>query len=358
MKKEQETVIEADAIGVNMFDTPAPVAINNSADKVAQALNKLVDAGEITEQDKGLVLWFHKHCKDMGFSLAEAGRTIRYNSATVSRLFNGNYEGSLTNVIKQIKSYKHLTDERAMMAQDEFVETSIWNTVRLTCLLAFRRHAPVRIIGVSQIGKTSALLEYKRRSEWRCIYVRIPAAPSFRTVVEAVSEAVGVTIHNNVDALRKRVISALDENTLLIIDELHELAISSSTAVAMKSMEWIREIYDRTKCGLVVCGTRTMEDDLLRGKIAGWLDQFNQRCIKVTELPVRLPDSDFDKTFKAYGFPVPDGDTLAVIRNMRMNRLTTSLKMASDLASEKGLEKTLELFVKTVHTAFGKEVFK
>lgn len=353
-----QKTIDAAAVDFNLIDTPAPVAINNSADKVSLALNKLVEAGEITEQDKSLVMWFHKHCKDMGFSLAEAGKMIRYNSATVSRLFNGTYEGSLTNVLKALKNYKHLSDERAMMTQDEFVETSIWNTVRLTCLLAFRRHAPVRIIGISQIGKTSALLEYKRRSEWRCVYVRIPAAPSFRTVVEAIAEAVGVSIHNNVDALRKRVISALDENTLLIIDELHELAVSSSKAVTLKAMEWIREIYDRTKCGLVVCGTRTMEDDLIHGKVAGWLDQFNQRCIKVTELPVRLPDSDFDKTFRAYGFPEPDGDTLAVIRTMRMNRLTTSLKMASDLASEKGLEKTLELFVKTVRTAFGREVFK
>ena len=357
MTKTDEQV-NIDAIGPNMFDRHAQVAINQSADKVAIALNKLVEAGEITDQDKSLIQWFHKRTKDAGMSLTEAGSLIRYNSATVSRLFNGTYEGNLTNVLKAIKTYKHLEDERSAMTQDEFVETSIWNTVRLNCLLAFRRHAPVRIVGVSQIGKTSALLEYKRRSEWRCIYVRIPSAPSFRTVVEAVADAVGVTIHSNVDALRKRVIAALDENTLLIIDELHELAISSSKAVAMKSMEWIREIYDRTQCGLDVCGTRTMEDDLMHGKIAGWLDQFNQRCIKVSELPVRLPDSDFDKTFLAYDFPAPDGDTLAMIRSMRMNRLTTCLKMASDVANEKQLARTLDLFVKTVRTAFGKDVFK
>ncbi len=357
MSQKEET-INPDAISVNAFDAPAPVAINQSADKVAIALNKLVEAGDITEQDKSLIQWFHKRTKDAGMSLTEAGALIRYNSATVSRLFNGTYEGNLSNVLKAIRNYKHLDDERALMTRDEFIETSIWNTVRINCLLALRRHQPVRLIGVSQIGKTAALLEYKRRSEWRCIYVRIPVAPSFGMVVETFAKAVGVSARGNVNDLRERITTALDENTLLIIDELHELAISSSKTTALKAMEWIRELFDRANCGLVVCGTRTMEDDLIYGKSAGWLDQFNQRCIKVAELPARLPDSDFAKTFRAYRFPEPDGDTLVLIRNMRMNRLTTSLKMAADVANEKGLERTLDLFIKTVRTAFGKDVFR
>ncbi len=85
------------------------------------------------------------------------------------------------------------------------------------------RHAPARIIGVSQIGKTHSLLEYKRRSEYLVRYVRIPAAPSFKLCVEEIAAACGVTTRCRVDDLRKRTAQALDHNTLLIVDELRAL---------------------------------------------------------------------------------------------------------------------------------------
>ncbi len=342
----------------NLVMANQKAAISQSADTVAVGFEKLVDEGRITANDKGLILWFFGHCKDRHLNLSEAGKEIHYNAATVSRLFRGNYEGSLDNVIKAIRTYKQLVDERAKMSSDEFVETSIWKSVRATCELALLRHAPARIIGVSQIGKTHSLLEYKRRSEYLVRYVRIPAAPSFKLCVEEIAAACGVTTCCRVDDLRKRTAQALDHNTLLIIDELHELAISSGHTVAMRVMEWIRQLYDVSGCGIVVCGTKVMEEDLMNGPDMGWLDQFNQRCIKILALPNRLPDADIVLTAKAHGFPPPPEAYLCGLREMRMNRLTVALNLASDVAAKRGVERSWELFASVLKSTFGKDILK
>lgn len=364
-KTKTETVTPEVIIGKNpsedfrnLVEAKQATAINQSAETVAIALEKFVDEGRITASEKGLVLWFFGHCKDRRLSLAECGKEIHYNAATVSRLFRGNYEGSLDNVMKAIRSYKQIIDERAKMSGDEFIETSIWKSIRSTCELALLRHAPVRVIGVSQIGKTCALLEYKRRSEYLVRYVRIPAAPSFKVCVEAIANACGVTTRGRVEETRKRVVQSLDHNTLLIVDELHELAISAGPTVAMRVMEWIRELYDVSGCGLVVCGTKVMEDDLMNGPAAGWLDQFQQRCIKVLSLPNRLPDTDIILTAKTYGFPEPPETYMIGLRELRMNRLTVALNLASDVAAKRDQPKTWELFAATLKAAFGKDILK
>lgn len=350
MSEEEVVKAEKDA-GVDLpINT---VGVSMSADAVSVALDKWVEDGTITAGDKGLVLWFFGYVKERGLSCADAAKLIAYNPATVSRLFRANYEGSVTNIIRAIRRLKHITDERGKMVQDTFIDTSIWRDIRATCDLALMRHAPVRIVGVSQIGKTCALKEYQRRSEFLVRYCRLPAAPGFRGVLEAVADSCYVTTRCTTEQLRRRVAKSLDENTLLIIDELHQLAISSGVHSAMKVMEWIRELYDESGCGLVVCGTRAMEDDLIKGELKSWLDQFDQRCIRVLELPTQVPDEDICAAAKAYRLPEPDDDTLIFLRTLRMNRLCLMLRCAAELAQRRQASISWDLAKSAYRTLFG-----
>lgn len=339
---------------VNMVPAPAiGNALNLSADKVALELDKMVADGRITTGEKGLVMWFFGLCRERGYNMTEAGKLIRYTSTTVSRLFRGSYEGNVQKVISAIRSFKQLEAERSRMMSDEFIETSVWHKIRQTCDLAILRHRPVRIVGPSQIGKTRALTEYQRRSEYLVRYCRIPAAPRFRSVVETVAEACAVSTSSDLTTMRKKVLKSLDQNTLLIVDELHELAISAGKRTAMDSVEWLRELYDRRDCGLVVCGTRTMEDDLIYGEQRGWLDQFDQRCSMVLNIPLVLPDADINLITQRAGMPAPSEIDLEMLRTLRMSRLMLSLNLTADIAERRGIDKTWDLFRSALATVRG-----
>ncbi|MGN0857293.1 MAG: AAA family ATPase [Candidatus Spyradenecus sp.] len=306
-----------------------------SADTVLRALNPLVEEGTLSSDDRAQLLWLIGEMRQSSLSLAEAGKRIGYDASTVSKVLGGTYKGSWSNVLESVRKYRHLQAERAKMVSAEFVETSIWERIRQTCDLALIHQMPAMIIGPSQLGKTRALLEYRRRSQFVVRYVRMPAAPGFRGAIEAIADACGVTTRITTEQLRRRIANALDERTLLVIDELHQLAISSGTHSAMKIMEYIRELHDVTQCGLVVCGTRALEHDLIQGPLKGWLEQFVERCIKRLDLPNDLPWSDILLVARAYGLDEPSEAIAETLRHLRMNRLVKVLALAGNLARKR-----------------------
>ena len=188
----------------------------------------------------------------------------------------------------------------------------------------------VRLVGPSQIGKTYCLKEYMRRSNKQVCYVRIPAAPTMKLAVTAFAEAVGVGASLRVEEARQRVAKAVGKNTLLVIDELHELVMSAGKGTAMKVVEWIREIWDNSGCGMVLCGTRSLEDDLINdARMKGWLVQLDQRCQRVVNLPTRLPAEDIAAAAKAYGISGPTDCVESLLSTIRMNRLTSCLALTA-----------------------------
>ena len=315
--------------------TPINGTVTLSADTVLRNLAPLVEEGTLSSDDRAQILWLIGEMRTAHLSLTDAGKRIGYDASTVSKVLGGTYKGSWANVIEAIGKYRHLHAERAKMASAEFVETSIWERIRQTCDLALIHQMPAMIIGPSQIGKTRALLEYRRRSQYVVRYVRMPAAPGFRGAIEAIADACGVTTRVTTEQLRRRIAHALDERTLLIIDELHQLAISSGSNSAMKIMEYIRELHDVTQCGLVVCGTRALENDLIKGPLKGWLEQFVERCIKRLELPNDVPWSDLMMVAGAYGLEEPPERLAPSIRPMRLNRFVKLLALAGNLARKR-----------------------
>lgn len=338
---------------INITEPARKAPIPLSADAVAKEMDKLIADGRLSATEKGLVLWLVADAKEKGESMSEIAQHIRFSPTTISRFLRGQYEGSLSKVISAIRGYKNIISERSRMSNAEYIETSVWTEIRATCDFAVIRHRPCRIVGVSQIGKTAALKEYQRRSEYLVRYARLPAAAKFRTVVEIIAEACGISASASTDHLRRRVANALDANSLLIIDELHELAISSSKRVALDCIEWFREIYDTRGCGMILCGTRAMEEDLFSGPQAGWLNQLDQRCARITNLPTRLTDDDIALIAKTYNLPAPDDDLLLALRGLSMSRLTLSLQLATELSARRAVPLTWNLVKSAINSIRG-----
>lgn len=323
------SIIIPERVSDLMPATPSQ-GMNRSADQVRATCRAYVDAGRITDEGLESIIKLFNLGKQRGYSFDQTGALVEYSGATLSRLFAGKYEGALDKVVSQINSYLELEAERAKMKSDRFIENSIWTKVNSLCNFAITRNAIVRLVGPSQIGKTHCLKEYMRRSNKQVCYARIPAAPTMKLAVAAFADAVGVGSSLRVDEARQRVAKAVGRNTLLIIDELHELVMSGGKGTAMKVVEWIREIWDNSNCGMVLCGTRSLEDDLINdARMKGWLVQIDQRCQRVMNLPTRIPREDIELAARAYSIGGSTACVENILSNIRMNRLTSCLALTA-----------------------------
>ena len=318
----------------DLFSAKPDQGMNRSADQVRATCRVYVDAGRLPDEGLESIIRLFNLGRSRGYSFDQTGALVDYSGATISRLFAGKYEGALDKVVQQIDTYLELEAERAKMKSDRFIENSIWEKVNGLCNFALTRNAIVRLSGPSQIGKTYNLKEYKRRSNKQVCYVRIPAAPTMKLVVTAFAEAVGVASSLRVDDARQRVARAIGRNTLLVIDELHELVMSAGKGTAMKVAEWIREIWDSSGCGMVLCGTRSLEDDLINDpKMKGWLVQLDQRCQRIVNLPGRLPMEDIELAAREYGITGSPACVESLLSKIRMNRLTSCLALTASWCS-------------------------
>jgi len=286
-------------------------------DTVKIALTKMRDSKTIDEADEALIWWFYCHCRDKRFSLAESADAVGYDSTTIHRLFNGTYGAKLDKVVEAITRYKKVTAERDKRRDIGFIETSTWRKVSQICDSAFYDAMPAFIYGASQIGKTACLKEYAlRNNHGQTRYIRMPSAPTFAYFVKTVAEACFISTRQNHDITRRRIMDSVDKKNLLIIDEVHQALITSSDMIARKVVEFLREIYDRTGCGIVLCGTKVLRDEFERGRQAMIYDQFRRRGMLELNLPDTPLKSDIVKIARSFDLDEPSDRVFDTIKSM------------------------------------------
>ncbi len=279
-------------------------------------------------------------------STAQMAESLGVSTTTVSRVFRGIYEGDVAAIADKAALAVRLWTERSGK-RGGFIETSIARKVFTACDFALTRQTPIILTGLSQMGKTTAIHEYARRSDATVRILRIPASTSLIGVLAELADTLGIPSSLNILDRRRRILNTLNDRTLLIVDELHELVVSATRTQARRVCEVLRELYDRTGCGLVLCGTDTLETDLLYGPDAGLLDQIVQRSV-VMRLPRRLPSEDIAKVTASYGLTTPPSDEAhKILRTIRMNQLCLITGMAAETAQKRTIPLTWELWLQT-----------
>ncbi len=291
--------------------------LNISADTVKQALVDLVRKGECTPESETTIWWFYCHCKEQGFDLKESASQIGKDSTTLYRVWTGKYGASLDNICQEIVRYRKIAEERALIPKLDFVETSVWRTCNRVCNAALTSKTVARIYGDSQIGKTRALEEYARRNNHgQTKYIRMPASAGVQLFMKEVAKACYVSHYATFEGMRERVFNAIDDKTLIIFDELHQAFLSYQQGSTIKVFEVIREIYDRTQCGMVLCGTHTLKREFNEGKLAPVLEQLRRRGTIEVDLKSRIPKEDLDKIARKFGLPPAEGVAMEIIKDM------------------------------------------
>ena len=264
---------------------------------------------------------------------------MRCSDSSLSQLFSGKYPAALDNFVAEIEAFRKLTEQRSSVQQIGFIETELSRKIFRCCEGASIYQRIFFIFGVSQIGKTRALEQYAGRSQ-DVIYVRMPEGGNLGDFLYELALSLKISTEYNTAQLKRRIKAAFDDRMTLIVDEVHQCFMTKGGASRLRSIEFIRELYDRSKCGVVLTGTNIFRDEIQNGRHKKMLEQLDLRSLGTIQLPDRPLDKDLQAFAAAYGLGKPTDRAAElqkkIIKENRLSRWLAILQAASRLAQKKG----------------------
>jgi hypothetical protein len=263
---------------------------------------------------------------------------MRCSDSSLSQLFSGKYPAALDNFVAEIETFRKLMGQRTAAQKVSFIQTGLSGRIFQCIEAASIYQRIVFIYGASQIGKTCALEQFAGRSQ-DVIYVRMPEGGILGDFLYELAHALKISTEHNTAQLKRRIKAAFDDRMTLIVDELHQVFMTKGGSSRLRSIEYIREIHDRCKCGVVLAGTNIFRDEIQHGRHRQLLEQLDLRGLAAIQLPDRPSSEDLNAFSAAYGLQPASGSALdlqtAVIRDHRLSRWLSILQAASRVASRK-----------------------
>ena len=327
--------------------------IQMPANKLRESVNASIAAGRMSEQDGEVVMWLYGYAQDkgLGWKGLETKMKREVSSATIYGIFMGNYGAAdWSGPIRKMREFQRITVEEEKNVDLGFIETATAKMIFTVCDQALNFGKPGFIYGASQLGKTRSLLEYQRRhNHGRTKYIYVGSGWTKSRFVREFAKACKcfATGASTAD-LEDRIFDSLNRFNLVIIDEFHQALATATEQRAAQIMEFIREVYDRTRCGLVLSATKVGEEMFENGPKAKVYDQLRRRGMVKLTLPDTPPASDIRKIAAAFGLPPPEGAVLEAVKSMLRASGTGMyikyLQAASTLAGRRGQKLDWEAF--------------
>ena len=309
-----------------------------------EAQLKKLHASDQDPETKALLEWLIATAEAEKWPLDKLAGDIGTSSTTLYKLFGGTFAGNTQRALGLISAFRGRYESRRSVADSVFVETGIAKKIWQAIDYAVTYQEIVSIVGNSQWGKTTAAIEYQKRkfSEGSdaVIILRMPVNPAPYTVARMLCKSVGLPkrmcFAECMDALK----TTISSRHCIIVDEMHQAATGKIRGIHV--IEMLREIYDCTRCGLVLIGTnvwgRILDGSYLK-EWQGVLGQTMLRGINVT-LPPVLGYADQRAIWEAYGLPEPDKATRAVVQEIcstaGLGRYVKRLRAAATAATRSG----------------------
>jgi DNA transposition AAA+ family ATPase len=305
---------------------------------------------DLPEDQRDAIRWLFFYCVENDISMGDAADAIRRDRTTVYRVMRGEYGAKLDQIVEAIQSYRKLCMERSTIAQAEFIETTTARKIWKICDSALVYNSIAFIYGDSQIGKTCALEEYARRNNHgQTKYIRLPASAGVQLMMKEFAEACALSRNCCFEKLRERVLSALDRNHLVIVDEIHQTFASYHSRARISCLEVLREIHDRSNCGMVLCGTNVFREELQTGLHKKLLDQLRRRGIFELQLSAKPPKSDVRAIAATFGLEEPDPEAAQLVDDILgkhgLGKLIRFMQAGSRMARKQGRPLSWKHFV-------------
>lgn len=317
---------------------------------------------DLPDEQRGLIRWLHDYGVKNGLTLDEVGKLVHRDRNTIYQVFTGRHGAAKTAICEEIERVKKLAEAREGIGQLSFIETALTRKIWRLCDSARAYQRVVFVFSDSQIGKTTALKEYTRRNNHgTTIYSSLPAGGNLGNYMRSLAHTLRIPAAANTRDLRERVTSAFDSRMLLIVDEAHQCFLTAGKCprgtAHLLSLEFIREIFDASGCGLVICGTHTFRREMDNGFASGWLTQLSRRRLAALNIRPTPANTDLDTFAAAYGLPPAEGETKRlqdeVIASEALGVWLTLLRMAAGIAAKRKQPMTWE-HVALAHAARAK----
>lgn len=319
---------------------PVNKGIGYPASSVQDGLKRLIAEGKVDDDGADAIYWLYQFAQEKGLSYDGCGQMVGISGTTVFHLFHADYAAGYDKMVQTILKFKKIEDERSKQKSVGFVKTWTAEQVFAVCESALYDGLPAFIYGSSQTGKTTALLEFQRtHNHGTTKYVRMGVRWNKRRLVRELAQACKCFSEKaHGEQLEERIMKSINDRMLLIVDEFH-LALETTTDLAAKEIvEFIREIYDRTGCGLVVCGTKVAETGLESGRNMLLFDQLRRRGLVKLVLPDVPRKVDVNRFAREFSLPAPAGELFdgvkTILKRYGLGMYVKYLRKADALARD------------------------
>jgi len=256
---------------------------------------------DLPDWQRSAIRGFHAYAVEHDLSNRELAKLIKFGDAAIGTVFRGKYGAKVDGIAKAMKDFIDLEGKRKESRKLPFIVTKLATKMWDVCDLAREFQRMGFLFADSQIGKSAALEEYQvRNNHGSTIYTEMPAGGGKVDYMIHLAEILKIGTGNRLREMRHRIIESFDDRMLLIVDEAHR-AIPGQPGVsksALGTIEFIREIFNRKKCGVVFCATNVFRHAMEDGAVALVLKQTKRRRLCAMQLP-NSPSRDDLNTFAA-----------------------------------------------------------
>lgn len=239
------------------------ITTSENAAEMADRWRKLIRESDYPSYCRNILFSFIELSIEREWSQAVAARNVKHGAgqkplsgAALSQLLNGSYKADPVGLCRAIE--KTLNQERAreLFAVSGFVETGISKVIEELADVAMITQRIACLHGAMLEGKTTnAIALAGRYNRASCVFMTMPYADSYGGFVRRLASTRGVNMRGSISDLRERILQTFDETHLLIFDEFHQPLITYARGQSLRVMEFIREINDLRRCGILLVGS-------------------------------------------------------------------------------------------------------
>lgn len=239
-------------------------------------------------------------------NLNEAERQLGISEKTLRGLLRGNYQGNAERQLAKLDEQRQLLTTRAataMSGSTQYIPTEIMQRIWTACDYAKAAKMVNMVVGVSQIGKTTAARAYRARYPETTLLVELMPKPTISSILHDLAEALHIpgSSCRSLAAMRQAVKAALSPRHIIIIDEAH-LALDRQQGA--DALDMVRRLHDLTGCAVVLLITHIDDSKFTASPHAGQLDQLRRRGLSET-LPPTPSAKDVALIWHAFQLPQP-----------------------------------------------------
>ena len=300
--------------------------ISMPAHQVRIAIEQAVARGQVSEEDGEEVWWLYNYAQDNHLKEADlAAKMKAYDKNTLYQVFRGSYGvykdgrcSSWENIVKTIREFKKIEIEEAKKKNIGIIETEVKRTVYQCCDAALNDGMVSFIYGKTRIGKSVSLKSYAlEHNHGQTIYIEMGSGWTRTRFVRELARKFGNGVKATKSwALEDAIFDTLKRSNLLIVDEFHKALTTTGEKMSATVLEFIRDIRDKTRCGLVLCATKVGMERFETGANKQTFEQLIGRSIIKAVLPDRPPVKDLNAIARSFDLHAPTGEVLKLVKEL------------------------------------------